>query len=83
MAIPIDRHDDPDRWHELVDTVDAIVTQVDDGNLLDGKGGMTHRAAPGHHRQRDEGTSEPQRHVRRRSQERPGRTPLAATDRGS
>jgi len=36
--IPVSRHDDPERWHALVDTDDAIITQVEDGNLIDGKG---------------------------------------------
>jgi protein-L-isoaspartate O-methyltransferase len=37
--VPVNRRDDPERWQRLVDTDDAIITQVDDGNLLgDGKG---------------------------------------------
>jgi protein-L-isoaspartate O-methyltransferase len=46
-AVPIDRHDDPDRWHELVDTGDPIVTQVDDGEIRDGKGSIPTSSSSG------------------------------------
>jgi protein-L-isoaspartate O-methyltransferase len=36
--VPVNRHDDPGHWQELVDTSDAIITQVDEGNLRDGRG---------------------------------------------
>jgi protein-L-isoaspartate O-methyltransferase len=39
-AVPIDRHDDPDRWRALVDADDAIITQVDDGDVPDGRGSV-------------------------------------------
>ncbi len=35
---PLDRAEDPERWLELVNSDEAIVTQVDDGELEDGKG---------------------------------------------
>ncbi len=37
-AVPIDRAEDPERWWELVNSDNWVVTQVDDGELEDGKG---------------------------------------------
>jgi hypothetical protein len=36
--VPVRRDEDPERWLSLVDSDDPIVTQVDDGELEDGKG---------------------------------------------
>lgn len=36
--VPLRRTDDPDRWTALCASDEAIVTQVDDGNVIDGKG---------------------------------------------
>jgi protein-L-isoaspartate O-methyltransferase len=35
---PLDRSEDPERWLALVDSTDAIVTQVDNGELDNGRG---------------------------------------------
>ena len=37
-ASPVDRCDDPVHWRELVDDADAVITQVDDGKPLGGRG---------------------------------------------
>ncbi len=37
-AIPVNRHDNPRKWHGLVDSESWVITQVDDGKLPDGKG---------------------------------------------
>jgi protein-L-isoaspartate O-methyltransferase len=39
-VVPVDRHDDPERWRELVDTEKPIITQVDDGDVPNGKGSI-------------------------------------------
>jgi protein-L-isoaspartate O-methyltransferase len=36
--VPVHRDEDPERWLNLVESGDPIVTQVDDGELEDGKG---------------------------------------------
>jgi protein-L-isoaspartate O-methyltransferase len=38
LAVPVDRHSDPDRWRELVDAEHWVITQIEDGKAAPGKG---------------------------------------------
>jgi protein-L-isoaspartate O-methyltransferase len=38
LAVPIDRHSDPDRWSTFVNDNDAVITQLDDGQKPGGPG---------------------------------------------